>query len=258
MAADKEQKKALQNTVEAKSGKRMIGKNLPFEASESYKLLRTNILFSTAEKGCKVIGVTSPLAGEGKSTTSVNMAYELAESGKKVLLIEGDLRAPAIMKLLKIKKKIGLVHVLAGIHELDSAIAKSVFLEYLDILPAGKIPPNPAEMLASAKMRDVLKELSVNYEYIIIDLPPVMAVSDGLSIAETLTGMVVVVRQGYCDQRVLAETMRQLSYLKIKVLGFVLNRVDEKERYLHRRGGFNRKGKNGYYGSYGNYGVNED
>ncbi len=257
MAAEKDQKNAVRSTTESKSGKRMIGKNLPFEASESYKLLRTNILFSTAERGCKIIGVTSSLAGEGKSTTSVNMAYELAESGKRVLLIEGDLRAPAIMKLLKIKKKIGLVHVLAGIYELDSAIARSVFLECLDILPAGKVPPNPAEMLASDKMRDVLKELSNDYEYIIIDLPPVMAVSDGLSIAETLTGMVVVVRQGFCDQRVLAETMRQLSYLKIKVLGFVLNRVDEKERYLHRRGSLVQKGKKGYYGSYGSYGMNE-
>lgn len=257
MAAEKDQKNAVRSTADSKAGKRMIGKNLPFEASEAYKLLRTNVLFSTAEKGCKIIGVTSSLAGEGKSTTSVNVAYELAESGKRVLLIEGDLRAPAIMKLLKIKKKIGLVHVLAGIHELDSAIARSVFLECLDVLPAGKVPPNPAEMLASDKMRDILKELSGDYDYIIIDLPPVMAVSDGLSIAETLTGMIVVVRQGYCDQRVLAETMRQLSYLRIKVLGFVLNRVDEKERYLHRRGGAVQRGKKGYYGSYSGYGEHE-
>lgn len=225
----KQEKKYFNNQNNAKKNsfqdqKRILGKRLSFAASEAYKLLRTNLMFSMADEGkCKVIGVTSALQGEGKSTTSINTAYTLAETGKKVLLIEGDMRLPVAAKLLQLKTEFGLSHVLAGICEPKDAISVSVALKNLNVLAAGEIPPNPSELLTSERMKSLITGLSEIYDYIIIDLPPITVVSDGLAISDLLSGMIIVVRQDYCDQRSLAETMRQMEFLNVKVLGFVMN-----------------------------------
>lgn len=219
--------------------RKIVGKQLDFAASEAYKLLRTNLIFSmTDERKCKIIGITSALRGEGKSTTSINIAFSLAEISEKVLLVEADMRIPIVAKLLRFNHPMGLSHVLAGVCELKKAIFKSASLGRPYIMPAGEIPPNPAELLASEKMRKVIGELAESFDYIIVDLPPITAVSDSLAISKLLSGMIVVVRRDYCDQRALADAMSRMEFLQVKVLGFVMNCADSRgasyRKYGHR------------------------
>ncbi len=229
-----------------------VGENLSFAAAEAYKLLRTNLMFSMADEGeCKVIGVTSALRGEGKSTTAMNLAYTLAESGKKVILVEGDMRIPVISRTLQIDEEPGLSAVLAGLNKLEEAIKPSSLIDSLVAIPAGKIPPNPSELLSSARMQQLIEELAGKFDFIILDLPPVNAVSDALAVSGLLSGMIMVVRQNYCDQPALAYAMRQLEFMQVKLLGFVMNYSDPSgggyKKYVSRY-------KYGYkYSKYYNY-----
>lgn len=217
-------KKILELPRGVSQPKEMIGDKLNFAGQEAYKLLRTNLMFSMSDvEKCKVVGITSVLCGEGKSTTAINLAYSLAETKKHVLLIEADMRLPLVQKVWEFDYRIGLSNVLAGLNPLEEAVHKGVFLENLSILPSGEIPPNPSELLSSVRMKNLLSCLAEEYEYIIIDLPPISEVSDGLAISNLLSGMLLVVRPDYCDQCALAETMRQMEFLKVKILGFVVN-----------------------------------
>lgn len=209
----------------------ILANKLNFASQEAYKLLRTNLMFSTCdEEKCKIIGLTSALRGEGKSTTAINLSYVLAEANKKTLLIEADMRLPRIQRLLQFQETVGLSNVLAGVNKLEEAIRRGVFWDTLSILPSGEIPPNPSELLSSMKMKHILSILAEDYDYIIIDLPPITAVSDGLAISTLLSGMIVVVRPDYCDRHALADTMRQMEFLNVKILGFVMNCRGQKRR----------------------------
>ena len=201
-----------------------VGPGLNFEASEAYKLLRTNLAFSLPELGkSKVIGITSSLRGEAKSTTSVNLAYTLAETGKKVLLIEGDMRLPVLSKRLNVRKSPGLSNLLAGQSSGNEVLQNSGLLGNLKVISAGTIPPNPAELLDSEPMAVTIQTMREFFDYVIVDLPPIMAVSDALVVSKYLDGIVVVVRQNWCDKKSLAETVRQLKFSQAKVLGFVVS-----------------------------------
>ena len=209
----------------------ILANKLNFASQEAYKLLRTNLMFSTCdEEKCKIIGLTSALRGEGKSTTAINLSYVLAEANKKTLLIEADMRLPRIQRLLQFQETVGLSNVLAGVNKLEEAIRRGGFWDTLSILPSGEIPPNPSELLSSMKMKHILSTLAEDYDYIIIDLPPITAVSDGLAISPLLSGMIVVVRPDYCDRHALADTMRQMEFLNVKILGFVMNCRGQKRR----------------------------
>ncbi len=235
----------------AETRRRQVGKNLGFGATEAYKLLRTNLIFSmTDESACKIVGVTSALRGEGKSTTAINLAYVLAESGKRVLLVEADMRIPVLAAVLKMEEKVGLSHVLAGIGALNDAVRPSTLHKGLSVLTAGEIPPNPSELLSSKRMEQALESLSKAFEYIIIDLPPINAVSDGLAVSKLLSGMIVVVRQNYCDQSSLAEAMRRMELLEVKLLGFVLNGAESPEK-RYKKYGYKYKYGHGYSYGYG-------
>lgn len=231
--------------------RKTIGKNLNFGASEAYKLLRVNLTFSMAdEEGSRVIGVTSALRGEGKSTTSLNLAYTLAQTGKRVLLLEADMRIPVLASILRLEESPGLSHVLAGINPLNEAIHKTSMHQNVSLLPAGEIPPNPSELLSSKRMKMVMEALVSVFDYIIIDLPPINAVSDGLAISGLLSGMIMVVRQNYCDQQALAEALQRMELLKVKVLGFVFNGVElaEKRYKKYRKHGYYGRGQGYTYG----------
>ena len=217
-----------------------IGSGLSFEAAEAYKLLRTNLAFSFPESGeSKVIGITSSLKGEAKSTTSINLAYTLAETGKRVLLIEADMRLPVLTKRLKIRKAPGLSNLLAGQSSGNDVLQSSGLLKNMTVITAGTIPPNPAELLDSHPMEVTLKTMRDYFDYVIVDLPPIMAVSDALVVSKYLDGIVVVVRQNVCDKKSLAETVRQLRFSQTKLLGFVMSGSDSKSK----------KYRNKYYGS---------
>ena len=224
--------------------------NASFAAREAYKLLRTNLMFSLPDDGkYRVMGVTSALRGDGKSTTSLNLAYSFAETGKRVLLMEADLRLPNLAKRLNIRKAPGLSNVLAGMEKAEKAIQKSTLLDTLDVLVAGDVPPNPAELLGSEQMRALFAELEGNYDYVILDLPPVNAVSDGLVISKLVQGMVLVVRQDYDDYRSVSDAIQRMEYLHCKILGMALTCAGpEGGRYGYR---YKRYGKYGGYKRYG-------
>lgn len=228
-----------------------IGANLSFAAAEAYKLLRANLMFSLAgnHPKCRVVGVTSSIPSEGKSTTAINLAYSIAETGKRVLLIDGDMRLPTLAKRLNITRAPGLSNLLAGLCSGSDVLRASGLHDNLHVITAGDIPPNPSELLGSELMEKVVESLAKNYDYIIFDLPPVTSVSDGLVIAKLLDGLILVVRRNYCDQQSLAETMRQIEFRNAKILGFVLTRSEITHKHY-------KKYKKGYSYGYG-YGYGQ-
>lgn len=205
------------------ANKKTLHKNLEFTATEQYKLLRTNLDFTLPQnEKCPIIGVTSSMRGEGKSTTTINLAYVIAEKGKRVLLIDGDLRIPSIAKKMGISSVPGLTSLLMG-SGAQMRDFQSELLSNLYIIPSGEIPPNPSELLGSPRMQSILNDLKDSFDYIIIDLPPVNVVSDALSITEFITGVVLVVRENYTEKKELERCYRQLDISNVKVLGCVLN-----------------------------------
>lgn len=227
----------------------LLGNKLSFSATEAYKLLRANLSFCVqVEDGrnCPVIGVTSSVQGEGKSTTSINLSYMLAEDGKRVCLIEGDMRAPTMKSKMNLNPTNGLSKVLAGMATPEECYVTALH-ENLNLLPAGGMPPNPAELLGSERMIQLVKKLRESFDYVIIDLPPVTVVADALAVSGALDGMIVVVEEGSTTKRELADAMQRLDVINDKVLGFVVTHAGSaKSRY-----GKKKYGKYGYYYAYG-------
>ncbi|MBR1797861.1 MAG: CpsD/CapB family tyrosine-protein kinase [Clostridiales bacterium] len=233
--------------------KQMIGPQLNFACSEAYKLLRTNLMFSfPAEESCHVIGVTSTFQGEGKSLTSINLAYTLAEAKNKVLLIESDMRIPNHAARLNLKPTPGLSNLLAGLDSISDAIQGKAFQTSpneapvtIDVLTAGSIPPNPSELMQSSRMKYLIDTLKEYYDVIVLDLPPVTVVTDALIASHLTSGMMVVVRNERASKRGLAETMRQLKQVNAKVLGFVYTNAD-----MTKSKAYGKYYKKGYYKAY--------
>ncbi len=255
---DKEEEKAL--ALEARG----ICDGMSFTMAESYKMLRTKVALTMPREemtDCRIIGVTSSLRGEGKSLTSINLSYTFAEAGKKVCLIEADMRLPTLSKRLSLKEKPGLSSVLTG-QTSGTDIAQKYHspkgVEFA-VIVAGEIPPMPSELLESKYMQMILNILSKHYNYIIVDLPPVTVVTDAISVSPYVDGMVLVVRNNYCDRLSLRNTMNQFNLAKVKLLGVVYNGADGPET----RAGYYKKNGKRYYGrkyyssygkSYGSYG----
>lgn len=216
--------------------KKTLHKNLEFTALEQYKLIRANLDFTLPEnEKCPIIGVTSSMRGEGKSTTAVNLAYVFAEKGSKVLLIDGDLRIPSIAKKLDIDSTPGLADLLRGKSK-EFFGFQQYLLDNWYILPSGDIPPNPSELLGSSRMENVLNQLKETFDYIIVDLPPVNIVSDAVSISGLISGMIVVIREEYTEKKELERCFRQLKLSNVNVLGCVMNEAkSEKGSYRHYR-----------------------
>ncbi len=245
---------------------------MSFTVAEAYKMLRTKInliipsdvISSTDEKAhqCRIIGVTSSLAGEGKTTTSINLAYSLAEAKQKVCLLEADMRLPVIGKRLQLELAPGLSNLLTGQCEALSTVQKYVGSKSdvpLYVVTAGDIPPTPSELLGSTQMASVLELFSKVFDVIIVDLPPVTVVTDALTIAPRLNGFVLVVRQNYCDKRALQETVEQFKLTNTKILGIVYNGIEASPSmpgyYKSKRkyGGYDRYGRYSKYGKYSQY-----
>lgn len=230
------------DTLTPEETRKTLGANLNFAAAEAYKLLRTNLGFSLpAGDGCHIIGVTSALRGEGKSTTSINIAYTMAQTGRKVLLVEADLRLSTVAKRLQLHSKPGLTNLMVGQASGNEVLQKSGLNPNLWVITAGDTPPNPAELLGSNPMAVTLDAMSKLFEIIIVDLPPVTAVSDALIVSKLLDGMIVVVRQDYCNRAAVDEVVRQLRFVDAKILGFVMTGANAQKKAYKR------------YGSYGDY-----
>lgn len=196
---------------------------------EAYRALRINLQFAGAGKKLQVIGVTSSHMGEGKSTTIANLAIVMAQDQKKVLLIDCDLRKPTQHKKFEIEQ-IGVVnHIVKG-KGLDELIQRDV-VPNLDILASGPIPPNPAELLAAESLQKIVLWAKDEYDYVLIDLPPVLAVSDASVLGRMTDGILLVVASGEVSPDEVQEAKKRLLQTGINILGVVLNKMPNQKRY---------------------------
>lgn len=196
-------------------------KSVPFAVVEAYKTIRSNLLFLLSQNENKAITISSSLKGEGKSTTSVNIAIALSQLNSKVMLIDCDLRKATIHKKLKIKNDVGVTSVLANFCSLEEAITE--INPYLSVLTSGPIPPNAAELLSSKRMDKLLEKLNQEYDYIIIDTPPINVVSDALVVAAKTNGIIMVVKDNYIDRTDFEKALSSIEFAGVRVLGAVLN-----------------------------------
>lgn len=208
--------------------------DLQFAVSESYKTIRTNLQFLlTRVEGCRVIAVSSAQAQDGKTTNSVNLAISFSQLGKKVLLIDADLRRPTIAKKLKIENTDGLSGILAGFATPDKAILQ--MNANFSVLPSGAIPPNPSELLASLEFQSLIEEFKKSYDYIIIDTAPVGIVSDALSVGSISNGVLVVVKARSTTYADFERVSDSLKFAGITLLGAIINGAEVKEYYPNYR-----------------------
>lgn len=197
-----------------------------FQIKESYKKARTNIAYSIVKKGCKMISFTSSAKSEGKTITSVNIAIALAQQvDTKVLIIDCDLRRPRVQSVLEIPVNKGITNYLNFECEISDIIYNSK-MDNLDAICCGTIPPNPSELLASDNMKDLIKELSNKYDYIIFDTPPIGVVIDALPIIKQTDGVVVVVRDNVTDITDYKKTIEILERSEANIIGVIFNDVE--------------------------------
>ena len=196
------------------------------QMAESYRALRTSLLLSNLGAPPKVILVTSARPQEGKTTTSINTAIVLAQKGVRVLLVDADLRRPSVHKMLGVGPRSGLSNVLTGSATLQQAITISPVLPNLSILPAGTPPPNPAELLASSNMRDLIAELREQFDHIVLDTPPTLSVTDAVVLSPRADATILVIRSGQTTKQALRRARDILMQVNAHVAGVLLNAVD--------------------------------
>lgn len=225
-----------QTTQEQNSGymaqrRRILNKHTNFAIQEAYKRLRTNLSFSIRGKKCKRICLTSASAGEGKSITLLNLAISIAQTNKRVLLIDADMRRPAQSRLLVEQASPGLSEVLAEEVSEKDAIRKEVYPN-LDILFSGEIPPNPSELLGSERMEKLIADMEQVYDYILVDTPPVGVVADASLVATLLDGVLLLVWQNRTRKDTVKQAVESLKLTGANILGFVMNGVElETKKY---------------------------
>jgi len=228
------QKKLIQKKIIQKDIER--NKNIEFIIAEAYKSLRSNLNFTLRFDGCKKIAISSAVPEDGKSTTITNLGISLAQTGAKVLLMDCDLRKGRLHHLLNVKFRPGLSDALSNTMEVKNAIYKTAY-ENLSVMPIGTIPPNPSELLASIQMEELLDNLNNEYEYIILDTPPVKVVSDALNLVKMVDGVLIVVREGVTSHPCISSTLSKYQFLNANILGFVLNGIslkqEEKSKYRY-------------------------
>lgn len=197
--------------------------------AEAFRRLRTNLQFLEPTDGSRIFVITSALPGEGKSTTSINLAITLADAGSRVLLVDADLRRPSVSGYLGLEGSVGLTTMLIGKVEAADAV-QPWGTSTLHILPSGQVPPNPSELLGSPAMAALLTEFGEAYDVVIIDTAPLLPVTDGAILAKMTGGAVVVVGAGITHRRQVSEALGALRTAGAKVLGVVVNRLSPVER----------------------------
>lgn len=218
----------------------LVGSSAPFQYVEAYKSLRTNLSFLSGTSQCKVIMITSSVPEEGKSNVAINLSMTLAEDGKRVLLMDCDLRKGSLSRYLNVKRSHpGISNVVAGQCGLGEALV-SVNGAQFTLLPVGPIPPNPAEMLATDKMASLLKAVREAFDYVIVDTPPVSVVTDAAVLSRLVDGAVLVVRPGVTTIQGAQLSKKNLEAVDAHILGVILNGYNAKQTGK----------KDGYYYSY--------
>lgn len=197
--------------------------------SEQYRTIRTNIEYSNVDQDKKTILVTSSDKNEGKTTTVSNLAVSFANLNKKILLIDCDLRNASIHKMFRLNNIYGLTDILAKDRAVDKCIQETE-LENLYVLTAGAIPPNPAEILSSEKMKNLIEDLKNIYDYIFIDTPPIGLVTDAGALSSFIDGVVLVVKSESIEKKYLEETKKKLDAVDARILGAILNSYKSEQK----------------------------
>ena len=208
--------------------------------AEALRELRTNLAYMDVDNPPRVVVITSSVPGEGKSSLSANLAVTIAQTGKEVIVVDGDLRRPVVAEMFSLPGDAGLTDVLAGQAELDDVLQDFAPIPNLQVLAAGRIPPNPSELLASQSMRHLLDQLSER-AFVIIDAPPLLPVTDGAVLAKASDGALIVVKAGKPTIDELAKAVENLDRVGAHKLGVILNQVPTKGADASRYG---------YYGKY--------
>ena len=236
--------------------KHILSKKSGFYLQEAYRALRTNVNFALADKeGSKVVMVTSSLQSEGKSLTALNLAIALGQMDQKVLLVDCDMRRPKLARLLNLNAPVGLSNLLVDLSMLEVAIVNST--EHgIDLLLAGDIPPNPAELLSSTRMQRLLELMRERYDYVLLDLPPVDLVVDAVALSSKCDGVLFVVRTDQTERGAVIHGIDQLRYAGANILGFVFNGVTSQTATGYGKYRFQKYARtNGKYGYSNRYGY---
>jgi capsular exopolysaccharide synthesis family protein len=225
----------------------LLHTDVPAAFAEAFRGIRTNVLFSSAEEGGRSVVVTSTGPGEGKTLIATNLAVALAQAGQRVLLMDADMRKPRVHEVFREPQTPGLSNVLVGNAKASETVRPGP-VGNLWLLLAGVAPPNPAELLASHRFKEFLATLEEHFDWVIIDSPPVMAVTDASVIAHVAQGVIYVVRCEHTNKHTAATALEQLESAKAKFLGGILNRVDV-QRNSYYYSNYYRKSYASYYGA---------
>lgn len=210
-------------------------------AAEAFRTLRTNIQFAGLDQPCRSVVITSATAGEGKTTAVANFGLVAAQAGSRVCLVDSDLRRPALHRMFGLENTRGLTTAL--VQELPFAeVAQPTRIPHLSVLTTGPLPPNPAELVGSKRMRELLEAAASTFDLILCDSPPIISVADGVALAAQCDGVILVVRAGKVAFDVIQRATSQIEAVKGRILGVILNSVD-----LRRDGYYN------YYRYYKTY-----
>lgn len=229
--------------------------DLDFKTKEAYKTLRTNVQFCGND--VKIISLTSCVTNEGKSMVSFNLAISMAETGKKVLFIDADLRKSVLIGRYKINKAIkGLTQYLSGVEQLDD-VRYGTNVKNMDLILSGPVPPNPAELLNNEKFTELLETARKEYDYVIIDTPPIGQVIDPAIVAQQTDGVIFLISQANISYKYAQKQIEQMRKSGCRILGAVLNKVDPEEKGGYYGGYYGKYSKKGYGYGYGyGYGNN--
>ncbi|MFD1884601.1 CpsD/CapB family tyrosine-protein kinase [Paenibacillus wenxiniae] len=195
--------------------------------AESYKGLRTNIDFSRLDARVKSVLVTSAALGEGKSTTVANLAIAYAETGRSVLIVDGDLRNPAMHRIFNLSNDKGLSHVLFNTADLEKNIQASRTMN-LSVLTSGPVPPNPSEIVGSRQMEALMEEVKSQYDLVILDTPPILPFTDAQVATTLCDGVVLVIKSGGESRKDITKAITSLEFVGARILGAVLNQASRK------------------------------
>ena len=203
-------------------------------AAEAYRVLRTNLRYARPDAPPRRVLVTSAGAGEGKSTTVANLGVALAQAEQRVLLVDADLRRPILHTVFQRERTVGLSGYLAGDTALDTAILTTA-IPGLSLIPSGSIPPNPAELLGSKRMQDLLDVAGTRFDLVLLDSPPILAVSDACALAPMVDGVLLVVRSGRLPGSELRRASEQVEAVHGRILGAILNDFEPRDNGYSRR-----------------------
>lgn len=226
---------------------RILSADSSFSVKEAYNSIRTNLLFTQKGDKCPIFVITSATANNGKTINAINLAISFAQMGKKTLLIDSDMRNPCIHRMFSITVKNGLSEILAGLT--DNISVANTEIENLSVLTAGKIPPNPTELLASDRMDKLLDFVKSQYDYVFIDTPPINLVTDATVFAEKSTGYIVIVKTDTTAVHEVKTAVGNINKIGGNVLGFVMNDTNSKKKkyyYYNKKYGYGYNYSNRY------------